>query len=105
MGYELWLLTLSLIFCASLLTAVFLFLRMMSQQLQASRELNLQLSQLLASKDVVAYDALRRTTLSETPDQAAAPYYYTGDAVQYENEKLDGRVSDDELTGISSFGV
>lgn len=72
----------------------------------AQRDLILNLTQLLVAKDPIAYDALRRTTASETDDGTESPaYYYTGDAEQYQDDQLRGRVSDDELTGISHFGV
>lgn len=70
------------------------------------RDLVVNLTQLLVAKDPIAYDALRRTTASETDDGTEGPaYYYTGDAMQYQDDQLKGRVSDDELTGISRFGI
>lgn len=88
------------------MTALFLFLRWSQRLLNDLREIIIQQNQLLASKDIVAYDAARRTHVSEKlVDESALAVYYTGDALQYQNEKMEGRVSDDELTGISSFGI
>lgn len=88
------------------MVALFLFLRFAQSILSDLREVLIQQNHLLASKDIVAYDAARRTHVSEMSyDKDAPAVYYTGDALQYQNEKIDGRVSDDELTGISKFGV
>ena len=104
------LLTLSFSLCllllAAVLTLTLIWVKAMTKLLLGVRDLYLQLVQLLASKDIVSYDAIRRTTLSETDHDTNAPaYYYTGDAYQYESEKMEGRVSDDELTGVSNFGI
>jgi len=65
----------------------------------------MHLQELLASKDISSYETLRRVDAALEPSPEPAGPYYTGDALQYENAKIDGRVSDDELTGISAFGV
>lgn len=89
-----------------MLTLTVIWLRSMAKLLLGVRDLYLNLVQLLASKDIVAYDALRRTTYSETISDTDTPaYYYTGDAKQYQDEQLAGRVNDDELTGVSNFGI
>ena len=88
------------------MTALFLFLRWAQSLLTDIREIIIQQNHLLASKDMTAYDAARRTHVSEMlSDESAPGVYYTGDALQYQNEKIEGRVNDDDLTGISRFGV
>lgn len=89
-----------------MLTITIIWLRAMTKLLLGVRDLYLNLVQLLAAKDIVSYDALRRTTLSETMSDTDSPaYYYTGDAKQYQDDHLAGRVNDDELTGVSNFGI
>lgn len=89
-----------------MVTTLFLALRALRQTLTDSRDLIVNLTQLLAAKDVAAYDALRRVAMSETNDGTEGPsYYYTGDAMQYQDDQLSGRVNDDELTGVSNFGL
>lgn len=103
---EVLLLTLFCLFLLALLAMMFLWMRASAKLLKEMSGLYLSLVQLLASKDIVAYDAARRSTVSEMSyDESGPAVYYTGDALQYQNEKMEGRVSDDELTGISKFGV
>lgn len=83
-----------------------LVLRSTRRTLKESSDLVVHLTHLLVAKDPMVYDALRRAVAPETDGGTEQPaYYYTGDAMQYQDDQLKGLVNDDELTGISRFGV
>lgn len=100
--FELLTIVLCSIFVAGAVTTLCLVLLWTKRTLRDQHDLVVHMAQLLVAKDPMTYDALRRVVATEDDTEGPA-YYYTGDAMQYQDDQLKGLVSDDELTGISNF--